>query len=76
MRLVAEVRFEQMIFGSCRWPRAGVDADQPSHPPVVSPEGRVFGRPGNRQALNGCVFARGYKIGQEREGNHGPASAT
>ena len=24
-----------------------------SHRPVVSPEGRVFGRPGNRQALNG-----------------------
>src|SRR5258707_15162874 len=23
-----------------------------SHRPVVSPEGRVFGRPGNRQALN------------------------
>jgi predicted dithiol-disulfide oxidoreductase (DUF899 family) len=26
-----------------------------SHHPLVSPEGRVFGRAGNRQALNRCV---------------------
>ncbi len=33
-------------------PGGWIEADQPSHRPVVSPEGRTFGRPGNRQALS------------------------
>jgi hypothetical protein len=39
-----------------------------SHPPVVSPEGRVFGRPGNQQALNGAVIFWTFRHPREEVG--------
>ena len=53
------------------WPRWKGEPSLPnrwtSHRPVASPEGRAFGRPGNRQALNRAGRQRGFPS----EADHG-----